>query len=72
MNENLKPCPFCGMEPMLKMTTLLNTLRSPYFDVECSHCPGVSTEEGFNSIATAIEWWNSRSEFIEVKNASDI
>ena len=57
MNEQLKPCPFCDGEALLK--TYYGSGKEALGFVYCKEC-GVTTRS-YESINAAIEAWNRRA-----------
>lgn len=56
----IKPCPFCGSEPRIKMEMYLDKYCNPSYDVECFDCEKAGTKERWISVNLAIEAWNKR------------
>lgn len=67
--ETLKPCPFCGQEPILdddqEETGEFSGIKCVrnYFEIRCRTCgfhkQDIHKEEGLNRL---VEWWNTRAE----------
>lgn len=57
----LKPCPFCGGEPILEKAVMLNGIEEPIkvFKYKCSKC-GVAETGWPMSEEAAVERWNRR------------
>lgn len=69
MSEELKPCPFCGGEAVLKSNTLtVGSRHLAFAECSCSTCgtskAGVSKagHSGEDAEAMAVERWNHRIE----------
>ena len=61
MDVELKPCPFCGGEAILREESDYNLVGdNSDFHVECTYCQ-VSTVR-FGNVNVAIEYWNRRVE----------
>lgn len=62
--EELKPCPFCGEKHVMHEqghVIVTETARSgPRYGVSCYSCGG--RIEFFNTVAEAIDAWNTRAE----------
>ena len=59
MNEELKPCPFCGGEAAIKHVTQLWEPRDSYW-AACERCR--MSGKHHNTEAEAISAWNARAE----------
>lgn len=60
----LKPCPFCGEEAVIRSTTALNGKYSAFY-IKCSSCEiqtlsYVDTRYDLDALKKAIETWNLR------------
>lgn len=73
----LKPCPFCGKEPITKVKVCSGTYASEIrYSVECKYCDVsigayITTCDSFNNAQSAmnraIEDWNRRTDNSEVR-----
>ena len=62
MNEQLKPCPFCGKEVLLYekyIKTGLGTTLSKEYRIRCNKC-SIETK-AFKTTASAVKFWNKRA-----------
>lgn len=58
MSEHiLKPCPFCGSEPMLGEVRPATRKSPPLFGITCIHCGAEMTDE---FVPELIQRWNTR------------
>lgn len=53
----LKPCPFCGSEPMLGEVRPATRKSPPLFGITCIHCGAEMTDE---FVPELIQRWNCR------------
>ena len=53
----LKPCPFCGSEPMLGEVRPATRKSPPLFGITCIHCGAKMTDE---FVPELIQRWNTR------------
>ena len=53
----LKPCPFCGSEPMLGEVRPATRKSPPLFGITCIHCGAEMTDE---FVPELIQRWNTR------------
>lgn len=58
----LKPCPFCGSEPMLGEVRPATRKSPPLFGITCIHCGAEMTDE---FVPELIQRWNARADLIE-------
>ena len=54
----LKPCPFCGSEPMLGEVRPATRKSPPLFGITCIHCGAEMTDE---FVPELIRRWNARA-----------
>lgn len=54
----LKPCPFCGSEPMLGEVRPAMRKSPPLFGITCIHCGAEMTDE---FVPELIQRWNARA-----------
>ena len=61
MNEELKPCPFCGKIP--KIIISKNSNSKDFYSVECKRmsCTFLVSTFAYRTEKEAIEAWNRRS-----------
>lgn len=56
--STLKPCPFCGSEPMLGEVRPATRKSPPLFGITCIHCGAEMTDE---FVPELIQRWNARA-----------
>ncbi len=64
MNE-LKPCPFCGGESLLRDRYINGVANTKHYIRECRHCKATFAH-WFRSIKKANEAWNRRVDTMQV------
>ena len=64
MNE-LKPCPFCGGESLLRELYIIGVAKTKHYIRECRHCKATFAHR-FRSIKKANEAWNRRADAVPV------
>ena len=59
--EELKPCPFCGGEAVIREWYIRGTANRKHYRVECKNCGARCTAWEYNRINKAIAAWNRRA-----------
>lgn len=61
MKDELKPCPFCGGDPMIRERYIHNVANKKNYKIECKDCTNTFSN-WYKSLKKAIEVWNNRSD----------
>ena len=62
---NLKPCPFCGGESLLRDRYINGVANTKHYIRECRHCKATFAN-WYRSIKKANEAWNRRADAVPV------